>query len=166
MELKISSKILWIAAIGSGAYFYFKSKADTIIGNIEQSFSGIQWNGFKGGRANFALTYKIKNKNPETVYVFGFKGLLTWRNNPFADIAAAYNDKNPFVLKTMEEQTFPIYFSVPIGDLVADLYKLLYGQRPTNGANYEGMYVKGTLDCGIGSLRAGIPIKEAIVLSI
>lgn len=157
---------LWVAIAAVLGYMFVKDKADAVINNIETKFKNVKWEGFTQGRSNFSITYSITNRNPDVLKIFGFRGLLTWRNTPFADIGTTYTEANPLVLTTNEGKSFTSYFSLPLIDVAADLMKLLWGQRPLEGATYEGMFIKGTLTASMKGIKGNIPIEEPIVLTI
>jgi hypothetical protein len=160
--MKVNNLVL-LAALCGGAYYLLKGYADRIIGNIEQQFGNIKWLGIKGGAGNFSVTYRITNKNPETLTVFGFQGNLTWRNTDLATIATQKD--NPVVLTTGVQKEFTMYFYVPLVDLVGDLTLLLFGKKPPEGSNKDGFYVKGNLDAGLNSIRGSIPFSQHLTLA-
>jgi hypothetical protein len=160
--MTISNKTLWIfAALGAGAYALTKY-GEKVVGNIHQSFVGLKWLGISSGRANFSMIYRIENKNTSSITLYGFKGVLTFRNQTFTDIASS---TQPLVLTPSVSKEFIIYFSTPLFDAIIDLGKLLLGQRTPQGTTASGIIVKGDLDVEMSGIRSKIPFTEPIVIS-
>lgn len=162
--MKVSNNVLIGLAVIGGGYLWVKNYADKVIGNIDQKFAGVKWLGIKNLRAGFMLTYTVTNKNTESIKIYGFKGTLTWRNTKFANIGTSYTNEKPLVLTSNQKQDFIIYFDLPLVDVFADLAKLLFGSSP--GSTHEGLYIRGTLDVSVNSIRGGIPMDQPIVLTI
>jgi hypothetical protein len=161
----MSNKI-WLAIAAVVGYVAVKKYVGKVVTNIEQKFKRVHFEGFKNMRANFSVTYSIENKNPDPIYIYDFKAMLTWRSMPFADIASVYTEVTPLELTPTQNKEFTAYFSLPMIDVLADLVKILWGQRPPEGATYEGMNVKGSTMVKMKGVQSVVPFDYPVVFSV